>query len=152
MNGIVASWAVEYTDGSYLSQYDTDGTERPYRSIEWDRVQFLVLESQLLRQTFDIHPDPTVRLSLRSRHFMTVEGDGTLCFMLVGSDPAASEVNVESTRWALYWFPDGVYHVCDQFDCRDVRAYGSGLLHGIPRGLMPEHHHLRTAADGALEA
>jgi len=147
--GVVASWAVEYTDGTTLSQYE-NGKEVPYRSIDWSKAQRLVFESQLLRETFGIDPQPEIQLSLRSRHFMTPEGASTMCFLLVGSRPGLP-VDADSTQWVLYWFPDGVSHVCDQFDCRDVRAYGSGLVHGIPRGLMPEHHQLRTAVDGALE-
>ena len=142
----LASWEVEYQDGGGLSQYDAEGNEVPYRAIDWPRVSRLILESQAVRRMFEVHPTPELHLSLRSRHFMTADGTGTMCFVLLGSQPGR-EIDAESTRWALYWFPDDTLHECPRFDCSDVRQYGSNLVHGQPRHLMPQGHDVEVAAD-----
>lgn len=145
----LASWCVEYADGTFLSQYGRDGTETPYRSIEWPRVMRLVLESQLVRQAWDITPQASIRLSLRSRHFMGQDGVTTMCFILLGSE-LGKEVNAESAYWALYWFPDGTTHDCDVFDCPEARYYGGGLIRGEVRGLMPHHRLMRVGAEAVI--
>lgn len=145
----LASWCVEYGDGTFLSQYARDGTEVPYRSIEWTRVSRLVLESQLVRQTWDITSHDQVQLSLRSRHFMQPNGTATMCFVLIGSTPS-QPVESDTTYWALYWFPDGTTHDCDLFDCSEVRRYGGGLIHGEVRGLMPHHRVMHVGAAAVI--
>ena len=141
---MTASWVVEYEDGTFLAQYDSDGKETPYRAIDWPRVRKLKFESQDVIQTFDVGPTPEgLSLSLRSRHFKGVVGDTVSdelmqCFMLVLSK-TGEPVSEETVDSVLYWFPTGVMHDCLLFNCPDVSAYGSHLVHLEPGSLMPRH-------------
>lgn len=155
-----ASWSVDYEGGEGLSQYDKDGNEVPYRAIDWSRVRALRFENQDLVATFDITPPPPgTQLSLRSRHFMGTSAgadggtDVVTCFMLVESDagyPVDAE-HEEHIHTVIYWFPNGVYHVCYQFECPEMRQYGSCMVHGTPHdGVMPIHDRTLVAASGLL--
>jgi hypothetical protein len=142
---------VIYEDGLMLNQYDkvspdfdTTAGEVPYRAIKWPKVKQLTLASQLIEQSFDINQPPDgIKISLRSRTFMTITRDEVQCMMLVLSE-ADKEVSSETAQSILYWFPDGTTHECGSFNCGDVGNYAHRLLRAEPGSLMPATQTLTT--------
>jgi len=146
------SWVVEYQDGSFLAQYDAehptaiDG-EVPYRAINWANVARVRFESQVATGSFDIpEPDPGYAWSLRSRHWMRPGGTTMSAFMIVASR-AGQEVRDDTVDYVLFWFPDGTTHETPLFNSPDASQYGSGLVHGIQRSLMPATGQLMVTSD-----
>lgn len=155
---ISGSWSAIYNDGTSLSQFDSesphylpDAGEVPYRAIEWDKVQALVLASQFNETRLDINPAPEgFNHTLRSRHFRTMQGDQVMCFIVMTSR-ADQEVDKNSVVSAYYWFPDGNTHDCVHFDCPDVGNYGAHWVNGADLSLMPSTHALKTQVDAGAE-
>lgn len=156
---IAGSWCVEYNDGTFLAQYPTDGPEVPFRAIEWPNVKSLILESQFLRQEFDIiQPQADCRLALQSRMFRDMAGDReVMVFMLITyrndiiidvDDPKSYE---EACVHVVYWFPNGIIHDCPLYNCNEIAQYASGEIHDIAgRSVMPIHNEIKAKLDAAV--
>jgi hypothetical protein len=151
MNQVTASWEVYYKDGSSLNQ-NQDGEHVPFHAIEWAKVETLIFESQLVRQTFSITPcEEGETMALRSRHFMAFgSGGNSMCFMLVRWDAKDDQPDDDNTKEVLYWMPNGTVHHCQMFNCPDVSEYGSNVAHNADFKLMPNHGKTIVATDAAL--
>ena len=123
-------WRVRYQGGGELSQYDAAGAEVPYRAIEWSRAEALILESDAATTELALRAPPTgVTLSLRSRHFASMNGASTMCFVLLGAGPAGP---MEDTVFAVYWFPDGHVFASELFDDPAARDYAAQMTACLP--------------------
>lgn len=159
------TWAVRYTDGSVVSQYDQEhpaffrseghprGGEIPYRAIEWPKVTELVLESEHAKSTFAVQdPGPGYSVALKSRTFMVPSAGMELrCFMICTMRDDV-EINLDhiativaATERVVFWMPDGSTHDCPHYDCPDVANWVTGLATGQHTGLMPTTHELKLA-------
>lgn len=157
---LIGSWAVEYTDGTYLTQYDSAGTEVPFRSIEWPRVATLKLESELVAQEFQIiQPPAGYFLALRSRGWVSMVGGGHVQGLMLclfdGSkplDPDREQTYIDACVHVMYWLPTGIVHYCPHFNCTEVANYCTKYIHGNVYTL-PMYHEIRaTVLDANLLA
>lgn len=153
MQIVGASWSVLYRDGSYLHQYDAEhplaqSGEVPYRAIQWDHVDSLFFESQYVKREFQVQRNEGYAIGLRSRHFATPDGAGTMCFMVLTYPEGGTH---QDAVHVLYWFPDDSMHSCYLFECPDVARYGVGAANGRQEGLMPEHGAVRLTVDAECE-
>lgn len=152
------TWAVDYRDGTSLSQFDAtssdfiaDSGEVPYRAIDWQRVSKLRLESQDAVVSFDVVPPHAgSKISLRSRHFRTPSGLDTMCFMITES-LADEEVTAETVKSVIYVFPDGTTHECPNFNCPDIGKYAHNKLRDQATSLMPATHEIQTEVTAVVE-
>lgn len=154
---VEGTWAVVYQDGSIQAQLDpnsrgylVEGGEVPYRAIDWTQAKSVLFHSNETTAQYDVAYDANWHVSLRSRVFMTRGGVALRAFILLVSVPG-EEVNEESVKSAVYWFPTGVTHECFSFDCAEVRRWASAQVHGRQEGLMPIHEQLETTADAVIE-
>lgn len=152
MNQVTGSWAVDYNDGTSVAQYNPDGTKTKFREIDWSKAEKLILESQLVRQVFDVTPpEEEFNLALRSRHFVGMSaGAAVMCFMLVKWAAEDAHPDDNNTETVMYWVPNGTVHHCTMFNCPDVATYCSNHVHNQPTALMPNHGRTIVAFDAKL--
>lgn len=161
------SWAVEYNDGTYLSQWDTV-PEVPLQAIDWSRVTRIMFDSALATVVYPIPPAPEgTRWSLRRRTWVRFReypdpkweppppklNPDTGKFEQLEKPPMIIDqenftafllvlstdfpVTAENCLSVLFWFPDGVTHETPHLNSPEAEAYGSGRAHDIQRSLMP---------------
>lgn len=136
------TWLVRYADGAETHQRDETHPqfqhgEVPFRAIEWDRVAAVRFESQFAAAEFGFaHPGPGWTVALRSRHFARI-GASIGVFVLV---TYPSDGTPQDAVDAFYWFPDGSYHSCHLFECRDVVSFAQAMLFGREERLALQHN------------
>jgi hypothetical protein len=135
------SWVVQYENGEYLAQFDRTSAhaiagEVPFRAIDWSRVHTVRFESQDAVTSFTVPIAPAgYSWSLRSRNWVRLDGSGVSAFMLVLS-AAGLEADQDTTKYALFWYPDGTVHETPFFMSRETNEYGSGIIHALPKALV----------------
>lgn len=151
------SWAVQYTDGSVYSRFAADGSENPWAAIDWCLVTRLAVASGDAEAEFDFqHPGEGYEVRLGSRKGMNaLGGDGLegVRMLILVTYVAGEPISDESVRGMFFWFPDGSYHSCDQYNCPDAQEYLHALVHGTPAPPLPlDHAQLPLGASAALAA
>lgn len=151
MKGPTMTWAVEYLDGTHLTQYNDSGDEIPYRSINWPQVKTIVFANQDVETRLDIQqPPPGHQLSLRSRHTTGPEMADMMTFIILVS--REGEPIADSTTEAIYCMPDGTVHQCYLFDCPEVRQRCSNLRKGEITPIHAVHSREIVQADAHITA
>jgi hypothetical protein len=150
MQSPTMTWAVEYVDGTHLEQYDSSGTEVPYRAINWPQVQSIRFVNQYAETKLDIRqPAPGYKVSLRSRHFTGLNMLDVMTFVLLVS-AENKEIDADSVVEAIYCMPDGAVHQCYMFDCPEIRERCSKLQHGKPTSISAGHVRLNVGAEATI--
>ena len=107
----MVSWKAVYNNGTYLTQYNENGTENKYTDINR-----LILSTFLLikdsKPILIIHLDKNKRLIYRKRVTMTMDNRITRIVHLVGWQENKNGVNIQCL---CFVFPDGHIEVLDRF-------------------------------------
>lgn len=155
------SWAVEYTDGTFLQQFAGE-QETPFRAIDWTKVAKIQFDSIYVTQELGVPQlPPGYRMALMCRNFWNGQQDGgetVRVFMVVTFDeskpinPDIAQTYTDACVAVTYWVPNGVVHQCPHFFCKDVAEYCSGALHDVRgRTLALSHEVLQTTIDTNIE-
>jgi hypothetical protein len=144
-------WVAAYSDGTSLKQYNADGTENRYPSIDRSKLESFAIQKDghvLLRYHFD-HPDQ--RLIYRRRVFMLAGQPQPVVFYLVGWQRKVSlgqeSINLQSIS-VLGFLNDGshtvevigrwgshpLFEAVDHLDCEKEEL---PLLTEVSHGLAP---------------
>lgn len=163
LNKITASWAVEYQDGSWLSQWESDhpkavSGEVPYRAIDWDRLKVLRFESSVASVAYEIPPAPAgLAWSLRSRTWLRASGAdpeavaGQVTAFMIVLAVAGQPVTPDTVKYVKFWFPDGTEHDTPIFNSPAAAEYGSGIVAGLQPTLMPSTDQITIQANALLQ-
>lgn len=150
MAAATSTWSVLYKDGTSLSQTDKiEGhAEIPFKAINWSKVEKIRFESQWAKTTITLPElDPSLQWSLRSRSVLAAnvnkKGCSKVYIMMLVCHQANTEADKNSTVSVFYWFPNGVYHSCDFFECGEVLEYAKTFFKEDWQGIMPSHHGLQ---------
>lgn len=95
-------WLATYDDGSTLSQFAPDGSERRYTDIDRARLRSFGLWDGD-RKLIEFHFEPGQRLIYRHRVEQRQGGQPVVVY-LVGWQQTVNGANVQSIAWV---FPDG---------------------------------------------
>jgi len=106
------TWRAIYTDGSFLDQYNADGTENKYTSIDRTRLsKFLLLRET--KPVFVLHLRPGQRLIHRRRVSIRLGARaGRETVWIVGFQENRNGVNIQSIAFV---FEDGHVELMDRF-------------------------------------
>jgi len=96
-------WKAHYNDGTILPQYNEDGTENGYHSIERNRLSHFVLYDENDKAVFSVRLNPDQRLIYRRRTAMRGSVAQGLVY-LVGWQMTIKGKNIKSIA---YIFDDG---------------------------------------------
>jgi hypothetical protein len=152
------SWGVRYADGSEYLRYAEDGTENAWAAIRWPDVVSVVFASAQAEGEFAFqHPGDgwDVRLGSRLATTPVLHPDGPApqgvrAFMIV-THAAGRPIRPETVARVFFWFPDGVFHDCDDYNCPQVQDRLHALVHGLePAALAQAHSRLSAGASAVL--